>query len=87
MQTAQLRQNTRLMNLLRSAVQALQDDAGWVPVSALRTQIGNKASFDPRNYGYATLTKLLAATEAFDFQGEGPSRVAVRAQRLAPRAA
>ena len=78
MQTAQLRQNTRLMNLLRSAVQALQDDAGWVPVSALRTQIGNKASFDPRNYGYATLTKLLVAVEDFEFKNEGTSLVAVR---------
>ncbi len=81
MQTAQLRQNTRLMNLLRSAVQALQDDAGWVPVSALRTQIGNKASFDPRNYGYATLTKLLVAVEDFEFKNEGTSLVAVRAKK------
>jgi len=80
-QTAQLRQNTRLMNLLRSAVQALQDDAGWVPVSALRTQIGNKASFDPRNYGYATLTKLLVAVEEFEFKNEGTSLVAVRAKK------
>lgn len=76
--TQRSRQNTRLMNLLRSAVQALQDDAGWVPVSALRTQIGNKASFDPRNYGYATLTKLLVAVEDFEFKNEGTSLVAVR---------
>lgn len=81
MQTAQLRQNTRLMNLLRSAVQALQDDAGWVPVSVLRTQIGNKASLDPRNYGYATLTKLLVAVEDFEFKNEGTSLVAVRAKK------
>ena len=86
MQTAQLRQNTRLMNLLRSAVQALQDDAGWVPVSALRTQIGNKASFDPRNYGYATLTKLLVAVEDFEFKNEGTSLVAVRAKKEASTA-
>ena len=85
-QTAQLRQNTRLMNLLRSAVQALQDDAGWVPVSALRTQIGNKASFDPRNYGYATLTKLLVAVEDFEFKNEGTSLVAVRARKEASTA-
>ena len=84
--TAQLRQDTRLMNLLRSAVQALQDDAGWVPVSALRTQIGNKASFDPRNYGYATLTKLLVAVEDFDFKNEGTSLVAVRAKKASPSA-
>lgn len=79
--TPQLRQDTRLMNLLRSAVQALQDDDGWVPVSVLRTQIGNKASFDPRNYGYPTLTKLLVAVEDFDFKNEGTPLVAVRARK------
>jgi uncharacterized protein (TIGR00288 family) len=78
MLTAQLRQDTRLMNLLRSAVQALQDENGWVQVSTLRQQIGNKASFDPRNYGYATLTKLLLAVEDFEFRNEGTSLVAVR---------
>ena len=78
MHTAQLSKNMCLMCWLRCAVQALQDDAGWVPVSALRTQIGNKASFDPRNYGYATLTKLLVAVEDFEFKNEGTSLVAVR---------
>ena len=78
--TAQLRQDTHLMNLLRHAVQASCDEGGWARVSALRAQIGNKTSFDARNYGYATLTKLLAATEAFDFQAEGTPHVAVRHQ-------
>jgi hypothetical protein len=45
------------------------------------TQIGNKTSFDARNYGYATLSKLLAATQAFEFRDEGTSRVAVRDKR------
>lgn len=79
--TPQLRQDTRLMNLLRSAVQALQDDDGWVMVSALRTQIGNKASFDPRNYGYASLKKLLIATEEFEFKHQDCARIAVRRKR------
>src|SRR5574344_1804235 len=78
MLTAQLRQDTRLMTLLRSAVQALQDENGWVQGSRLRQQIGNKASFNPRNYGYATLTKLLLAVEDFEFRNEGTSLVAVR---------
>lgn len=79
--TQRLRQDTRLMNLLRSAVQALQDDDGWVMVSALRTQIGNKASFDPRNYGYASLKKLLIATEEFEFKHQDCARIAVRRKR------
>jgi uncharacterized protein (TIGR00288 family) len=79
--SSQLRQDTRLMNLLRSAVNATQDEDGWARVGAVGTQIGNKASFDARNYGYATLTKLLAATQAFDLRDEGTSRVAVRDKR------
>ena len=79
--TSKLRQDTALMNLLRDAVAAVQDETGWARVGAVGTQISNKASFDARNYGYATLTKLLAATEAFDFRDESTSRVAVRDKR------
>lgn len=79
--TAQLRQDTALMNLLRDAVNAMQDESGWARVGAVGTQISNKASFDPRNYGYATLSKLLVATGAFNFRDEGTSRVSVRDKR------
>ncbi|MFT3778171.1 MAG: NYN domain-containing protein [Ottowia sp.] len=81
--TAQLRQDTALMNLLRDAAIAMQDESGWAKVGAVGTQIGNKVSFDPRNYGYATLSKLLAATGAFEFRDEGTSRVSVRDKRPA----
>ncbi|WP_404300479.1 NYN domain-containing protein [Alicycliphilus denitrificans] len=84
--TAQLRQDSRLMNLLRYAVHASQDETGWARVGAVGTQIGNKTSFDARNYGYASLSKLLAATQAFEFRDEGSSRVAVRDKRAARQA-
>ena len=80
--TAKLRQDTALMNLLRDAVHAVADEAGWAKVGAVGTQISNKASFDPRNYGYATLSKLLAAVDAFEWRDEGTSRVAVRDKRV-----
>ena len=70
------------MNLLRDAVHAVADEAGWAKVGAVGTQISNKASFDPRNYGYATLSKLLAALDAFEWRDEGTSRVAVRDKRV-----
>jgi hypothetical protein len=70
------------MNLLRTAVNAVQDEEGWARVGAVGTQIGNKTSFDARNYGYATLTKLLAATQAFELRDEATPRVAVRDKRL-----
>ena len=81
--SAQLRQNTSLMNLLRSAVNAVQDEDGWARVAAVGMQIGNKSSFDARNFGYASLTKLLASTQAFELRDEGTSRVAVRDKRQA----
>lgn len=80
--TQQLRQDSQLLGLLRDAVNATQDEQGWARVGAVGTQIGNKTSFDARNYGYATLTKLLAATQAFEMRDEATSRVAVRDKRL-----
>lgn len=79
----QLRQDVRLMNLLRDAIKAMQDEQGWALIGAIGTQISNKASFDARNYGYATLSKLIAATQAFEMKDEGTSRVAIRFKRPA----
>ena len=79
--TEQLRKDAKLLSLLRGAVVACEDEDGWAGVGPVGTHIGNKASFDPRNYGYATLTKLLAATGAFDLRDEGTSRVSVRDKR------
>lgn len=79
---AQLKQDARLVMLLRNAVQAAADDEGWARVGAVGTQIANQASFDHRNFGYATLTKLLVATQLFDIIEEGKSTVMVRDKRL-----
>ncbi|HKY57091.1 MAG TPA: NYN domain-containing protein [Aeromicrobium sp.] len=81
--TAELRQDAGLVRLLRGAVQSAADDDGWAKVGRLGQQISNQSSFDSRNYGYATLTKLLAASELFDFRDEGTSALAVRDKRLA----
>ncbi|MFZ2388346.1 MAG: NYN domain-containing protein [Polaromonas sp.] len=80
--SAQLKQDAKLVMLLRNAVQAAADDEGWARVGAVGTQIANQASFDHRNYGYATLTKLLMATQLFDIVDEGKSAVMVRDKRL-----
>ena len=79
--SAELRQDGKLVALLRNAVRAAADDEGWARVNAVRQQIGNQASFDQRNYGYATLTKLLAATDLFELADEGRSSVSVREKR------
>jgi uncharacterized LabA/DUF88 family protein len=84
--TAQLKQDAKLVGLLRNAVQAAADETGWARVGSVGAQIGNQASFDSRNYGYATLTKLLAATQLFELAHEGTSQVSVRDKRQ-PKAA
>jgi uncharacterized protein (TIGR00288 family) len=86
MPTAQLKQDAKLVSLLRNAVQAAADDSGWSRVGAVGQQIGNQASFDPRNFGYPTLSKLLLATQLFDVANEGTSNIAVRDKRSAKAA-
>lgn len=76
--TAKLRQDTKLVTLLRNAVDFAKSEDGWARVGAVGQQIGNQASFDSRNYGYSTLSKLLKATELFELDKEGTSEVSVR---------
>jgi uncharacterized LabA/DUF88 family protein len=80
---AQLKQDTKLVTLLRNAVQAAAGEDGWARVGSVGQQIGNQNSFDPRNYGYATLSKLLIATQLFEVSNEGTSSVSVRDRRPA----
>jgi uncharacterized LabA/DUF88 family protein len=81
--TAKLKQDRKLVGLLRNAVEAAKGESGWARVGAVGQQIGNQASFDSRNYGYSTLTKLLKATDLFQLEKEGTSEVAVRDLRSA----
>lgn len=77
----QLKNDTKLISLLQGAVIASEDEDGWAKVGQVGTHIGNKTSFDARNYGYSTLTKLLEAAGAFDLRDAGTSRVSVRSKR------
>jgi uncharacterized protein (TIGR00288 family) len=81
--TADLKRDAKLVSLLRNAVQAAAGDDGWARVGAVGHQIANQASFDARNYGYPTLSKLLIATQLFETSREGTSDVAVRDKRQA----
>ena len=85
MSTAELQKDRKLVELLRNAVRSAEDDEGWSRVNEVRQHIGNQASFDQRNYGYSTLTKLLAATNLFELADEGKSNVSVREKRTPRR--
>jgi uncharacterized protein (TIGR00288 family) len=77
----QLRSDAKLVKLLRGAVEGAADDSGWARVSTVGNHIGNQSSFDPRNYGYAKLGKLLEATDLFEMRGVGGPTMAVRDRR------
>jgi uncharacterized LabA/DUF88 family protein len=64
--TATLKQDARLVSLLRNSVEAAAGEDGWSMLGSVGKQIGNQASFDPRNYGYKKLSDLIEATQLFD---------------------
>lgn len=70
---AELRGDTRLVKMLRRAVTAAEGEDGWTHLGPVGSQIGNQASFDPRNYGYGKLSDLLAATGLFELKKDGKS--------------
>ncbi|GER23217.1 hypothetical protein NCCP1664_17130 [Zafaria cholistanensis] len=62
--------DTRLVLLLRNAVDAASGDDGWAHLAGVGQQINNQASLDPRNYGYRKLSDLIEATGLFDLRRE-----------------
>ncbi|WP_246051205.1 NYN domain-containing protein [Nocardioides guangzhouensis] len=79
--TAELKGDTTLVRLLRGAVQASADESGWARVSAVGQHIANQSSFDARNRGYASLSRLIKATDLFELKDEATTGVAVRDKR------
>lgn len=75
----QLKGDTKLVTLFRSALEAASDDSGWAHLGAVGSTITKQApGFDPRNYGYKKLGELVTAIRLFDIhervQSDGQSR-------------
>ena len=65
--TKDLRADTRLLNLFRTAIEAASDDSGWAHLGAVGTNIVKQApEFDPRNYGFKKLGELAASIGLFE---------------------
>lgn len=63
----ELKKDTRLVNLLRSAVDDSADENGWSHLGNVGQNIANKSpEFDPRNFGYKKLGELIKATQLFE---------------------
>ena len=80
-----LRGDARLVQMLRSAVEAGSGDDGWTHLGVVGSQISNQASFDPQNYGYRKLSDLVKASGLFEMREEGKTLwVREKPRRRAP---
>jgi len=69
-----LKSDTKLINLLRKAIDSTEEDNGWAALGPVGSHISNKTSFDSRNYGYKKLSSLFKAIDLFELKrGSGNS--------------
>lgn len=66
-----LKSDSKLINLLRQAIQATEDDDGWAALGPVGSHISNRTSFDTRNYGFRNLSSLLKEIDLFELK-RGP---------------
>ena len=66
-----IKSDTKLINLLRQAIEATEEDNGWAALGPVGSHISNKTSFDTRNYGYRNLSSLIKAIDLFELK-RGP---------------
>ena len=62
----ELRGDTELMNVLRSAVEGMKSESGYAPIARIGQYISNHSSLSQKNYGYARWSDLIRATEYFE---------------------
>lgn len=63
-----IKSDTKLINLLRQAIEAHEDDDGWASLGPIGSHISNQASFDQRNYGFAKLSDLFKSIDLFEMK-------------------
>ena len=69
-----IKSDTKLIALLRQAIEATEDDDGWADLGAVGSNISNRTSFDCRNYGFTNLSSLFKAIDLFEIKrGQGKS--------------
>lgn len=75
-----LKQDTKLVNLVRNAIDASSDESGWAHLAPVGSYIAKQSpGFDPRNYGFQKLGELIHAIDLFEIEerkvGDGHSKV------------
>ena len=81
--TRSIKSDTKLMNLLRQAIEAVEEDDGWARLGPIGSHISNHASFDQRNYGFKKLSDLFMAIDLFEMRKTNGSVFWVRDKKKA----
>ena len=87
MSTNELKQDTKLVNLVRNAIEASSDESDWAHLGQVGSYISKQSpEFDPRNYGYQKLSDLVKAIKLFEIEerstGQGqPKAIYVKDKR------
>jgi len=64
----ELRQDTALVKLLRTAAEQTSEDDGWSSMGRVGHYISNNSSFSSINYGYKKLSDLVRTSELFHME-------------------
>ncbi|MDI5838182.1 NYN domain-containing protein [Shewanella xiamenensis] len=67
-QKCNLKSDTKLINLLRQAIEATEEEEGWAQLGHIGSHISNHSSFDQRNYGFKKLSDLFTAIDLFEMR-------------------
>ncbi|QDT03774.1 NYN domain protein [Rubripirellula lacrimiformis] len=78
-----LKQNTKLMNTLRTAVKEAADEDGWAALGPVGAHISNQSPFNHRTYGFPKLSDMFEEIDLFDVKkstqaGQASVRVRLR---------
>lgn len=81
--TRSIKSDTKLINLLRQAIEAVEEDDGWARLGPIGSHISNHASFDQRNYGFKKLSDLFMGIDLFEMRKTNGSVYWVRDKKKA----
>lgn len=78
----EMRADTWLVNVLRTAVQQTMDEDGWANLASIGQYINNSSSFSPINFGYKKLSNLVDQIDLFDvYVDEDTKQMSIRDKR------
>jgi uncharacterized protein (TIGR00288 family) len=79
----EMRGDTWLVNVLRTAVEQTMDEDGWANLANIGQYINNSTSFSPINFGYKKLSNLIDEIDLFDiYLDEESKQMSIRDKRL-----